>query len=107
MEGDFANAVGGWEEPLLEGRYYFFGFMLIAGSNVDGAVTAGEEVGGFYADTGGGAISGGRHFSFRCPRQGGWMLIEDIPSDNSYLSSKVRDIVDFEGSGHCFTIIPQ
>lgn len=35
------------------------------------------------------------------------MLIEDIPSDNSYLASKVGDIVNFEGSSHCFTIIPR
>lgn len=59
VKGDFANAVGGWEKSLLEGRYYFFGFMLVAGSNVDGAIATGEEIGGFYADTGGGTISGG------------------------------------------------
>lgn len=34
-------------------------------------------------------------------------LIEDIPSDDSYLASEVRNVIDFEGlSGHCFTIIP-
>lgn len=56
VEGDFTYAVGGWEEPLLEGRYHAFGFMLVAGSNVDGAVAAGEEVGGFYSDAGGAAV---------------------------------------------------
>lgn len=32
-------------------------------------------------------------------------MIRDIPSDNSYLASEVRDIVDFERSGHRFKII--
>lgn len=50
--------MGGWEEPLLEGRYNAFSLGLITGSNVNGAVAAGKEVGGFYADTGGAAVLG-------------------------------------------------
>lgn len=56
VEDDFTYAVGGWEEPLLESRYHAFGFRPVAGSNVDGAVAAGEEVGSFYTDAGGAAV---------------------------------------------------
>lgn len=59
VEADFPRAVGGWEEPLLESCYNAFGLGLVTGSNENGAVAAGKEVGGFYADTGGAAVLGG------------------------------------------------